>query len=305
MNETYLWIGFSILVPALLLLDLLVFNRKAHEIQIKEALLWTMFWIGIALTFNLVIFYFDSREAAVLFFTAYLIEKSLSMDNLFVFLLIFQYFKVNPNYQHKVLFWGIIGALFFRGLFIFAGVTLIQKFHWIIYIFGAFLIFTGIKMLFQKEKEIHPEKNPVIKIFKKFLKVHPDYEDGKFFVKIKGYLYATPLFIVILFIETTDIIFAVDSIPAVLAISHDPFIVYTSNVMAILGLRALYFALAGIMRIFRFLNYGLSVILVFVGIKMLISEFIKIPTSIALGSIAGVLFISVLFSVLIPDQKKS
>ena len=167
MNETYLWIGFSILVPALLLLDLMIFNRKAHEIKIKEALLWTIFWIGIALTFNLAIFYFDSREAAVLFFTAYLVEKSLSMDNLFVFLLIFQYFKVNPNYQHKVLFWGIIGALLFRGIFIFAGVTLIQKFHWIIYIFGAFLIFTGIKMLFQKEKEIHPEKNPVIRIFKK------------------------------------------------------------------------------------------------------------------------------------------
>lgn len=297
-----IWIGFNIFVILMLALDLGVFHRKVHVIKIKEALLWSGFWIALALLFNLGIYFWRGPEAALEFLTGYLIEKSLSVDNLFVFLLIFSYFDVPPLYQHKVLFWGILGALIMRAIFIAAGITLIQAFHWIIYLFGIFLIFTGIKIALHKEREIHPERNPVIRIFRRLMPVSDQYEGGQFIVK-KGRQYLfTPLFLVLLMIETTDVIFAVDSIPAILAITMDPFIVYTSNVFAILGLRALYFALAGMMRLFHHLHYGLSAILVLVGIKMLLADIYKIPTGIALGLIAVILLTSIVASVLRPRK---
>jgi len=289
----------------MLALDLGVFHRKAHVIKIKEALLWSAFWITLSLLFNLGIYFWRGPETALEFLTGYLIEKSLSVDNIFVFLLIFSYFRVPSLYQHKVLFWGILGALVMRAIFIATGVTLIQKFHWIIYIFGAFLILTGIKMALQKDKKIHPERNPVLRLFRRYMPVTDDYKEGKFFVKRVGRYLATPLFIVLLVIETTDVIFAMDSIPAILAITLDPFIVYTSNVFAILGLRALFFALAGLMRLFHYLHYGLSTILVFVGVKMLISNIYKIPVGIALGVVASILLISVIASVILPGKAEN
>lgn len=293
MNQILPWIAFNIFVLGMLALDLGVFHRKAHEVKIKEALGWTAFWIVLALLFNLGIYLWLGPDSALEFLTGYLIEKALSIDNIFVFLLIFTYFDVPVIYQHKVLFWGILGALIMRAIFIMMGITLIQKFHWIVYIFGALLILTGIKIAFQKDKKIQPERNPVVKIFRRFVPVSGRYEDGKFFAKKEGRHLATPLFIVLLVVETTDVVFAVDSIPAILAITLDPFIVYTSNVFAILGLRALYFALSGMMRLFQYLHYGLSGILVFVGIKMLIASIWKIPVGIALGMVAGILIISV------------
>lgn len=305
MSTTLLWVGFNVFVLLMLLLDLGVFNKKAHEIKVKEAVLWTIFWIVLSLIFNAGIYFYFGYQKALLFFTAYLVEKSLSMDNIFVFLMLFTYFKVNPIYQHKVLFWGVLGALIMRAIFIFAGIALIEKFDWILYIFGAFLIYTGYKMMKEKDKEIHPEKNPVLKAARKMLPVTRDYRNGYFFVKENGKRFVTPLFIVLLVIESTDVVFAVDSIPAVLAISHDPFIVYTSNVMAILGLRALYFALAAVMRLFRFLHYGLSVILIYVGSKMIVAQLgYHIPTEISLGVIAFVLTISIVTSIYIPENKE-
>lgn len=301
-NQVLLWIAFNIFVLAMLALDLGVFHRKAHVIKIKEALAWSAMWITLALLFNLGVYFWRGPETALEFLTGYVIEKSLSVDNIFVFLLIFSYFHVSPLYQHKVLFWGILGALIMRAIFIATGVTLIQKFHWVIYIFGAFLILTGIKMALQKDKKIHPERNPVLRLFRRFMPVTDRYEDGRFFVKRAGRYLATPLFIVLLVVETTDVIFAVDSIPAILAITLDPFIVYTSNVFAILGLRALYFALAGLMQLFHHLHYGLSVILVFVGVKMLISNIYEIPVGIALGLVVSILLISVIASVVRPRK---
>ncbi|MFQ6081858.1 MAG: TerC family protein [Candidatus Aminicenantia bacterium] len=301
-SQVLLWVVFNIFVLAMLTLDLGVFHRRAHVIKIKEALAWSAFWIALALLFNLGVYFWRGPETALEFLTGYLIEKSLSLDNIFVFLLIFSYFRVPSLYQHKVLFWGILGALIMRAIFIATGVTLIQKFHWVIYIFGAFLILTGIKMALQKGKEIHPERNPVLRLFRRFMPVTDRYEDGKFFVKRTGLYLATPLFIVLLVVETTDLIFAADSIPAILAITLDPFIVYTSNVFAILGLRALYFALAGIMQLFHYLHYGLSAILVFVGVKMLLADIYKIPVGIALGVIASILLISVIVSVVRPRK---
>ncbi len=301
-NQVLLWIAFNIFVLAMLALDLGVFHRKAHVIKIKEALAWSAMWITLALLFNLGVYFWRGPETALEFLTGYVIEKSLSVDNIFVFLLIFSYFRVSLLYQHKVLFWGILGALIMRAIFIATGVTLIQKFHWVIYIFGAFLILTGIKMALQKDKKIHPERNPVLRLFRRFMPVTDRYENGRFFVKRAGRYLATPLFIVLLVVETTDVIFAVDSIPAILAITLDPFIVYTSNVFAILGLRALYFALAGLMQLFHHLHYGLSVILVFVGVKMLISNIYEIPVSIALGLVVSILLISVIASVVRPRK---
>jgi len=298
----------------MLVLDLKVFHRRAHAIRIREALGWTFFWIFLALAFNVGIYVFQDklfpeavaagRSPALEFLTGYLIEKSLSMDNLFVFLMLFGYFGVAPRYQHKVLFWGIIGALIMRGIFIFLGVALISKFHWIIYIFGTFLIFTGIKMAVQKDKEVHPERNPFLKLVRRFLPVTKDYHEERFTVREAGRLFFTPLFIVLVVVETTDVIFAVDSIPAVLAITLDPFIVYTSNVFAILGLRSLYFALAGMMQLFHLLNYGLSFVLAFVGVKMVIGDFFEIPTVIALSVVGGALAISVIVSILLPVKEK-
>jgi tellurite resistance protein TerC len=302
-TQILLWGGFIVFVFAMLALDLGFFQRKAHEIKIKEAMAWSAVWIALALIFNLGIYFFQGSDAALKFLTGYILEKSLSVDNLFVFLLIFSYFHVATTYQHKVLFWGILGALVMRALFIVGGIALIHYFHWIIYVFGAFLILTGIKLAFEKDKKIHPEKNPVLRAFRAFVPVTPSYEQEKFFVKKEGRLFATPLFVVVLVVETTDVIFAVDSIPAILAITTDPFIVYTSNVFAILGLRALYFALAGMMQLFHHLHYGLSIILVFIGIKMLLAEIYKIPTHLALAIIAIILVLSVIASMIWPKRE--
>jgi tellurite resistance protein TerC len=301
------WLGFNLFVLAMLALDLGVFHRKAHAIQFKEALTWVGVWISLAVVFAVLLFFFgqtmansqrSNADLSLEFVTGYLIEESLSVDNLFVFLLIFRYFKVARHHQHKVLFWGIIGALVFRALFIATGVTLIRRFHWVIYIFGAFLIYTGVKLFGQTETEVHPERNPVLKLFRKLFPVTRDYRHDQFFVRERGRLIATPLAVVLVVVETTDIVFAIDSIPAILAITDDPFIVYTSNVFAILGLRSLFFALAGLMELFRYLHYGLAVILVFIGAKMVASDWVKIPIWLALSVVAGVLAASVLASVL-------
>lgn len=303
-NTILLWVAFNAVVIFLLIIDLGVFQRKEHEIKIKEALLLSAFWIVLSLVFNAFIYYWKGKTTALEFLAGYLIEKSLSVDNLFVFVMIFSYFKVQPRYQHRILFFGILGALVMRAFFIMTGVALLHLFHWIIYVFGAFLVFTGIKMVAHKETEIHPEDNPVIKVFRKIMPVAKNYGGGKFFIKEAGKRAATPLFIVLLTVEATDLIFAMDSIPAILAISRDPFIVYSSNVCAILGLRALYFALAGIMPLFHYLNYGLSCVLVFVGVKMLVSDIYKIPIGIALGGVAGILAVSVLASVFFPKKEE-
>jgi len=307
MPHPYLvWTSFICLVLVLLFLDLAVLNRKSHVMRVREALGWSAFWVGIALLFNLGIYLFwpeshpdlTRKQAALQFLTGYLLEASLSVDNLFVFLLVFRFFNVDRAYQHRVLFWGILGAMIMRVLFIAAGVTLIQKFHFIIYIFGIFLVITGFKMAFQKDKEIHPEKNPILRLARKILPVTPHYVKDRLFIRAAGRLMATPLFIVLLVIESTDVVFAVDSIPAILAISRDVFIIYTSNVFAILGLRAVYFALAGIMPMFHYLHYGLSAILVFVGVKMLVGPFYHMPELLALSVVAGILVLSIVISLL-------
>ncbi len=285
----------------MLVLDLGVFHRRAHTVKFREALAWSVVWIALAVIFAVVVFFWHGRTPALEFVTGYVIELSLSVDNLFVFLLIFRFFQVPAVHQHKVLFWGILGALIMRAVFIAAGVGLIQRFHWIVYVFGAFLVYSGIKLFFQEEAEIHPEKNPVLRLFRRFVPVTRDYEGDKFFVRRPG-LYATPLFVVLLVVETTDLLFAVDSIPAILAITRDAFIVYTSNVFAIMGLRSMYFALAGMMEMFRYLHYGLSLVLVFVGAKMLLSHYLEIPTPVALAAVAGVLAISVIASVANPKK---
>lgn len=303
-HHNTLWLIFAILVPVALIVDLGFFQRRAHEVKVKEALMLSAFWIFLALAFNALVYYWQGEKTALEFLTGYIIEESLSVDNLFVFLVIFSYFGVKPVYQHKVLFWGIIGVIVMRGIFIFAGVALINSFHWIIYVFGAFLIFTAIRMVMKKDEEIHPEQNPILKIFRKLMPVTSDYEGSKFFVKRDGKLWATPLFIVVLVVETTDVVFAVDSIPAVLGITTDPFVVYTSNIFAVLGLRAMFFALAGVMRVFHHLHYGLSLILAFVGVKMLIAGYYKIPIAWALGVVAFILAASMLASVLFPKKEE-
>jgi tellurite resistance protein TerC len=302
-HEILIWGGFNLFVVAMLVLDLGVFNRKAHEIHVKEALLFSAFWIALALLFNLGVYFFAGSQKALEFLTGYVVEKSLSVDNIFVFILIFSFFKVPAIYQHKVLFWGILGAIILRAVFIFTGVALIEKFHWIIYIFGAFLIYTGFKIAFEEEKEVKPENNPLVKLFRRFVPTVDQYENGKFMIKKDGKIFTTPLFLTLLVVETTDVVFAVDSIPAILAISRDPFIVYTSNIFAILGLRALYFALAGIMKFFHYLNYGLAVILIFVGIKMITADFFHIPIGVALGFIAVVLALSIAASIKWPKKE--
>jgi len=302
-HKYILWGGFNLLVLVMLALDLGIFHHKDHRISIKEGLLWSVIWIVVALLFNVFVYFWRGPEVGLQFFTGYLIERSLSIDNIFVFLLIFTYFKVPDKYQYKVLFWGIIGALVFRGLFIAVGAILISTFHWVIYIFGAFLVYTGIKMAFAGDQEIEPEKNPILKIVRKFLPISKNYVNGHFVTRIDGKKFATPLLVVLIVVETTDVVFAVDSIPAIFAITLDPFIVYTSNVFAILGLRALYFAIAGLMDMFYYLKYGLSAILSFVGVKMLISSFYKMHDMVALGIIAGLLAVSIIASILRPVKK--
>lgn len=297
-SEIMLWGGFTMFVLGMLALDLGVFHRKTHEVSVKEALTWTAVWITFAMLFNLFVFYYFDKETAVEFFTAYLVEKSLSIDNIFVIIMIFSYFNVPASYQHKVLFWGILGALLMRVIFIFSGIELIHKFHWLIYVFGGFLVFTGIRMVTSGDKPIDLENNPLVKFVRKRFAVTESFVDDKFFVKRDNRWWATPLFIVVVLIEGTDLIFAVDSIPAIISISEDPFIVYTSNVFAILGLRSLYFALAGIEKYFTYLKYGLAAILVFVGLKMLVVDFIHIPVEISLIVIAFLLAISMIASVI-------
>jgi len=295
-GQTLAWVLFNVLVFGVLALDLAVFHRKPHALGVKEAVGWVVFWVSLAAAFAVFVYSWKGRAAALEFVTGYLIEESLSVDNMFVFLMIFSYFSVPRPYQHRVLFWGILGALFMRAALIFAGVTMIQRFHWVIYLFGAFLIFTGIKMVFLKDKEFHPEANPVLGLIRRCIPLTSHYEGSHFFTKQNGRLAATPLFVVLVVIETTDLIFALDSIPAVLAITYDPFIVYTSNVFAILGLRALFFAVAGAMELAHYLHYGLSAILVFVGAKMLASDYYKVPLGVALGVVAGILAVSLLAS---------
>jgi tellurite resistance protein TerC len=295
------WILFNLFVVAMLVLDLGLLNRRAHRIGFREALLWSGMWIALAAGFAILVLFWRGHLPALQFVTGYVIELSLSVDNLFVFLVIFRYFKVPDRQQHRVLFWGILGALVMRGLFILAGVSLIRRFEWITYLFGAFLVYSGFKLMRQGETEIHPEKNPVLRLFRKAFPVTKDYVGGSFFIRDPG-LYATPLFIVLLVIETTDVLFAVDSIPAVLAITLNAFIVYTSNVFAILGLRSMYFALAGMMELFHYLHYGLSVVLIFIGAKMLASHYIEIPTVWALAIVLLVLATSVVASVLRPKK---
>ena len=332
----WLWIGFIALVLVFLALDLGVFNRKAHVIGISEAIRWTIVWIVMALLFNVAIYFMyeyhllhigehyekngtevvevvdlTGSQAAVKFFTGYVIEKSLSLDNIFVISLIFTYFGVPAIYQHRVLFWGILGALIMRGIMIAVGTTVLHYFEPAIYIFGAILIFTALKMLFTKHEEVHPEKDPMVRLAKKFFPVTPEYHGEKFFVRIDGKLFLTPLFLVLLVVESTDVVFAVDSIPAIFAITNDPFIVFTSNIFAILGLRSLYFALAAMIRKFRYLKHSLVIILLYVGCKMMCTDIIKhhelsdVMTWISLGVIMGIMTIGVLASMWVNKHEPS
>ena len=307
----YFWIGFHIFIFLMLALDLGVFHKKTHKVPVKEAIIWSAVWISLALLFSLCISLFIypephlAKTKTLEFLTGYVIEYSRSVDNIFVFILIFSYFNVSDRYQHKVLFWGILGALIMRASFIFAGVALINRFHWIVIIFGGFLVFTGIRMLFQRETVVDPEKNPIVRFFRKFLPVTNTFHEDRLFIKQNRRIYATPLFLVLLIIESSDLIFAVDSIPAILAISKDTFIVYTSNIFAILGLRSLYFAIAGIMGYFRYLKIGLAFVLTFVGLKMLLAFFsLEIPILISLVVIISILLVSILASVIVRPKEK-
>ena len=298
MQETsiWLWLGFNAFILAMLALDLGLFHRKSHEVSVREATIWSGVWIALAMLFNAGIYTFRGPEQGIQFFTGYLIEKSLSVDNIFVFALIFGFFAVPKAYQHRVLFWGILGALVMRALFIAAGAALLTRFHWIIYVFGAFLLFTGIKMALYRNQEIHPENNPVLRLVRRLVPVTDSYQGDRFWVRHGGKLMATPLFLVLVLVETTDLIFAVDSVPAIFAVTQDPFLVYTSNVFAILGLRSLYFVLAGVMDKFVYLKPGLSAVLVFVGAKMLLLDVYKIPATVSLLVIASLLAVAIVAS---------
>ena len=295
-DRIFLWIDFNIFVLALLALDLGVFHRKAHSVSIKEATTWSIIWVSLAMIFNLGIYFAWGQEKALEFFTGYVIEKSLSVDNLFIFLMIFQYFSTPAEYQHRVLFWGILGALILRAIFIAAGSALLSHFHWMIYVFGGFLVFTGIKMFLQGDEKIEPERNPVVRLFERWVPITREYHGQNFTIRTNGKTRATLLLLVLIVIETTDVIFAVDSIPAIFAVTQDSFIVYTSNIFAILGLRALYFMLAGIMQMFVYLKFGLSLVLCFVGAKMLLADIYKIPIGASLSVIGTILLVSVMAS---------
>ncbi|MEF3273159.1 MAG: TerC family protein [Chloroflexus sp.] len=310
----WIWIGFNLLVLALLAIDLGVFHREAHEVSLREAVIWSVVWISLAMVFNVGLYLFwdqimptstlSASDAGLAFLTGYLIEKALSVDNIFVFVLIFSYFAVPAKYQHRVLFWGILGALIMRGTMIAAGAALIKQFHWIIWIFGVFLIFTGIRMAMAQDEQVEPDKNPVVRLFRRFIPISDRYDGQKFLTRQNGVLMATPLLLVLVMVETTDLIFAIDSIPAIFAVTQDPFIVYTSNVFAILGLRALYFVLAGVVHLFHYLKLGLSVVLAFVGIKMLLPDLSAaligvswhIPTGVSLGVVATIITIAIVAS---------
>jgi len=304
-HSIWLWAGFTGVVTLILALDLGVFHRKAHVISLREGAIWSAVWIALALLFNAGIYMWMDQQKGLEFLTGYLIEKSLSVDNIFVWMVIFSYFAVPAQSQHRVLFLGILGAIIMRGLFIATGITLLDTFHWVIYVFGAFLVFTGIKLALRKDEEVHLERNPVLRVARRFLRTTPEYQGQRFFVLRHGKWMATPLFMVLLVVETTDLVFAVDSVPAILAITKDPFIVWTSNVMAILGLRALFFLVAGVLRHFRYLKAGLALVLSFVGVKMIVSDFYHVPTSVALGTVAGILAITMLASYLDTWRERS
>lgn len=299
----WMWGAFTAVVLGLLIFDLAVFHRHAHVVSRKEAALWTSLWIILAMLFNIAIYFFYGKERALEFFAGYLIEKSLSVDNIFVFLLLFSYFSVPAIYRHRVLFWGILGALVMRGIFIGVGAALLHHFHWVMYIFGAFLVFTGIRMLAKHEENTDPSHNPAIRLLRRFMPITKGYEGQHFLIRRGGQLFATPLLVVLVAVETTDLVFAVDSIPAIFAVTDDPFIVYTSNIFAILGLRALFFLIAGVLELFAYLRYGLGFVLSFVGVKMLLADIYKIPIGLSLGVIAGILTISVVASLLFPPKQ--
>jgi len=295
-----LWAGFIAFVLAMLAIDLGVFHRKAHEVSLKEAGIWSAVWVALAAVFNIGVYFWFGVQRALEFTTGYLIEKALAVDNIFVFVVIFSTFAVPAIYQHRVLFWGVLGALVMRAAFILAGGAFLQRFHWAIYVFGALLAVTGVKLLVQRNQEMHPEKNPLVRWFQKVFPVSPEFHGDKFLVLKKGRRYATPLLLSLVAVEVTDVIFAVDSIPAIFAITSDPFLVFTSNIFAILGLRSLYFLLGGIITKFAYLKVGLSFVLIFVGAKMLLIEVYKVPIVASLACIAGILGLSILASVLKP-----
>lgn len=300
------WIAFLAFVSVMLAIDLGVFHRKAHVVSFREAAIWSVIWVVVALLFNLVVLFWMGKKEALEFLTGYLVEKALSADNIFVFAVLFNYFAVPSAYRHRVLFWGVLGAIVMRFAFIVAGAALLKKFHWVVYIFGAIVIASGIKLLRHRgDKQIDPGKNPVIRLARRFLPLTPNYVGQKFIVRKDGKFFFTPLALVLLAVETTDVVFAVDSVPAIFAITRDPFIVFTSNICAILGLRALYFLLEGAMRLFRYLDEGLSVILIFIGVKMLISEFYSIPVGISLLFVALVLTITIVLSLWAEHREKS
>ncbi|HXG04450.1 MAG TPA: TerC family protein [Candidatus Binatia bacterium] len=293
------WVGFLAFIIGMLAIDLLVFSREGHRVSLREAAAWSAVWVGLAAAFAAVVAFWMGGAKSLEFITGYVVEWSLSVDNLFVFLVIFTYFRVPPESRHRVLFYGILGAIIMRGLFIAGGIALLNLFHWIIYVFGAFLILTGVRLAFQSDEHIEPEKNPVLRLARRFLPVTPAYEDSRFIVRTAtGRRVATPLLLVLLVVESTDVVFAVDSVPAILAITRDPFIVYTSNIFAVLGLRALFFLIAGVLEYFRYLRYGLSAVLVFVGLKMLVADFYKVPPALSLAVISTLLAASIAASVI-------
>ena len=301
----YFWILFNLFALGMLALDLRVFHRASHVVRLREALAWGAMWVALAAIFAGVIYFWQGQQTALEFVTGYVLELSLSVDNLFIFLLIFHYFAVPEEQQHRVLFWGILGALVTRGIFVGAGVGLIHRFHWILYIFGILLVYSGVRVCVMGEHQVNPAKNPVVKALRRWIPVTDSYQGGKFFVRPQrdSRLHATPLLVALLVVESTDVLFAVDSIPAVLAITLNAFVVYTSNVFAILGLRSMYFAVAGLMKVFRYLHYGLAALLILVGLKMLAADHYRVPTEVTLAMVAGVLLVSVLASVLAPAKQ--
>lgn len=300
----YFWILFNVFALGMLVLDLLVIHAKGKNAGFRAALGWSAMYVALAVAFAVVLYFWQGQQSSLEFLTGYVLELSLSVDNLFVFLLIFNFFAVPEEHQHGALFWGVLGALILRGVFIGAGVGLIHRFHWVLYVFGSFLVLSGIRFAVTGDRKIDPASNPVVKLVRRLIPVTSEYHGGRFFVRNNKRLYATPLFVVLLMIETTDIIFAVDSIPAILAVTLNAFIVYTSNVFAILGLRSLFFAVSGLMKMFRFLHFGLAVLLIMVGLKMLTADHFRIPLPATLAAVALVLIISVLASVVVPEKAK-
>ena len=298
------WVIFGVVIGTSIILDLFVFHRQAHEVRFREALAWALAWITLAAQFNLGIYFWHGKQRAVEFLAAYLVELSLSVDNLFVFLVIFTYFRVPAAYQHRVLFWGVIGALMMRAVFIMAGLTLLNLFHWMVYVFGTILLLTALRLMLKPSEEVEIERNLILRVARRLMPITPDYRGQRYFVRWHGRLAATPLFIVLLMVESTDLLFALDSIPAALAISRDPFIVYTSNAFAVLGLRSFYFVLARFIGAFAYLHYGLSVILAFIGVKMLLSPVYAIPVGWSLGVIVAILAVTVALSLLFPPKNQ-